>query len=170
MQIIYKKIKELHPYENNPRFNENAVEEVAKSIKEFGFKNPIVAKSDGEIINGHTRYKAAKKLGLKEVPVIVADDLSEEQVKAFRLADNKTSEFSVWDNKKLLEELEKIDKAIYTGFVESDIFSDILDEKDNEPTETNKKGLTYSLKFSTQNEELFERIKMYIEEVSDLEQ
>jgi len=137
------------------------------------FRGKVVyCNCDDPITSNFYKYFATnfKKLGLKKVPVIVADDLSEEQVKAFRLADNKTSEFSVWDNKKLLEELEKIDKAIYTGFVESDIFSDILDEKDNEPTETNKKGLTYSLKFSTQNEELFERIKMYIEEVSDLEQ
>lgn len=89
MKIIMKSIDDIRPYANNPRFNDNAVEYVAKSIKEFGFKVPIVIDKNGEIIAGHTRYKASIELGLKEVPCIVADDLNDEQVRAFRLADNK---------------------------------------------------------------------------------
>lgn len=108
MEIIVKKIEELTPYEKNPRKNDSAVDYVAKSIKEFGFKVPIVIDKDGIIIAGHTRYKASKKLGLKEVPCIVADDLTEEQVKAFRLADNKVSEKAKWNDKLLEEELSDI--------------------------------------------------------------
>ena len=100
MEIIYKKIDELKPYLNNPRFNDDAVEYVANSIKEFGFKVPCVIDKDGVLITGHTRYKASKLLGLKEIPCLIADDLSEEQIKAFRLADNKVSDNSIWDNKK----------------------------------------------------------------------
>lgn len=108
MNILQKKIDEIKPYEKNPRKNDSAVDYVAKSIKEFGFKVPIVIDKDGIIIAGHTRYKASKKLGLKEVPCIVADDLTEEQVKAFRLADNKVSEKSKWNDKLLEEELSDI--------------------------------------------------------------
>lgn len=103
--ITQKKLDEIIPYEKNPRKNENAVDFVANSIREFGFKQPIVLDKNNVIICGHTRYKAAKNLGLKEVPCIVAQDLSEEQIKAYRIADNKVSEFSEWDNDLLLEEL-----------------------------------------------------------------
>lgn len=105
MKIIEKNIDSLTPYHNNPRNNENAVEPVAASIREFGFKVPIVIDSDGVIVTGHTRLKAAEKLGMKKVPCIVADDLTPEQVKAFRVADNKVSEFATWDFEKLEEEL-----------------------------------------------------------------
>lgn len=108
MEIIYKKVDEIIPYENNPRKNEEAVEYVANSIKEFGFKVPIVIDKDGVIIAGHTRLKGAKKLGLKEVPCIIADDLTEEQVKAFRLADNKVGEIAEWDFDLLNIELDNI--------------------------------------------------------------
>ena len=108
MNIVQKKIDEIKPYDKNPRKNDSAVDYVAKSIKEFGFKVPIVIDKDGIIIAGHTRYKASKKLGLKEVPCIVADDLTEEQVKAFRLADNKVSEKAKWNDKLLEEELSDI--------------------------------------------------------------
>lgn len=109
MNIVYKKVKDLIPYENNPRNNDEAVDYVAKSIEEFGFKVPIVVDSDNVIIAGHTRLKASKKLGLKEVPTIIADDLTEEQVKAFRLADNKAGEVATWDEQKLDLELAGID-------------------------------------------------------------
>ena len=89
MNIVDIKLDDLKPYENNPRNNEEAIEPVANSIKIFGFKVPIVVDKNNIIIAGHTRYKAAKKLGLNKVPCIVADDLTDEQVKAFRLADNK---------------------------------------------------------------------------------
>ncbi len=108
MQIIYKKLEEIRPYEKNPRKNEEAVEYVANSIKEFGFKVPIIIDKDGVIVAGHTRYKASIRLGLEEVPTITADDLTEEQIKAFRLADNKVGEASSWNKDLLSEELENI--------------------------------------------------------------
>ena len=109
MQIKYLKISDLKEYENNPRNNEDAVEAVANSIKEFGFKVPIIVTKDNVIIAGHTRYKASHRLGLQEVPCIVADDLTDEQIKAFRLVDNKTSELATWDLEKLQIELEGLD-------------------------------------------------------------
>lgn len=100
---------DLKPYENNPRHNEAAINVVAESIKEFGFKVPIVIDEEFVIVTGHTRLKAAIKLGLDKVPCIMADDLTEEQIKAFRLADNKTAEFASWDLDKLELELEELD-------------------------------------------------------------
>lgn len=108
MQIVNKKINELVPYVNNPRFNDDAVEYVANSIKEFGFKVPIVIDKNNVIVAGHTRYKASIELGLEEVPCIVADDLNEEQIKAFRLADNKVSEKAEWNMELLNEELNEL--------------------------------------------------------------
>ena len=109
MEIINKKLTELIPYKNNPRKNDEAVKYVANSIRDFGFKVPIVIDKNNVIVAGHTRYKASQQLGLKEVPCIVADDLTEEQIKAFRLADNKVSEFADWDFTILTEELENLD-------------------------------------------------------------
>lgn len=108
METIIKKVSELIPYINNPRNNDEAVNAVASSIKNFGFKVPIVVDSNNEIINGHTRLKAAQKLGLETVPVIVADDLTPEQVKAFRLADNKVGEIATWNDEMLAIELEEL--------------------------------------------------------------
>ena len=105
---MYLKTDELIPYENNPRNNDDAVEPVMNSIKEFGFKQPIIIDKDKVIIAGHTRLRAAKRLGLDEVPCIMADDLTDEQVKAFRLADNKVAEFANWDFELLDEELEDL--------------------------------------------------------------
>lgn len=90
-------IRKIKPYKKNPRNNKKAVKYVAKSIEEFGFRSPIIVDKNHVIICGHTRYSAAKKLGLTDVPVIVADDLTDEQVKAYRLADNKVSEKATWD-------------------------------------------------------------------------
>lgn len=109
MQIFEMQPSELIPYENNPRHNDGAVDAVAESIKQFGFKVPIVIDKDNIIIAGHTRRKAALKLGLDAVPVIRADDLTDEQVRAFRLADNKTAELAEWDESMLEEELAAID-------------------------------------------------------------
>lgn len=109
MKIIEKKLSELIPYEKNPRVNDEAVKYVQNSIAEFGFKVPIVIDKNNVIVAGHTRLKAAKKLKMKTVPCVVADDLTPEQIKAFRLADNKTAEFATWDMALLSQELEGID-------------------------------------------------------------
>ena len=108
MEIVQKRIDEIVPYENNPRVNDKAVQYVAESISEFGFKVPIVVDGGGTIIAGHTRYEAAKQLGMDYVPCIVAADLSEDQANAYRLADNRVSEKSKWDLRKLDIELSKI--------------------------------------------------------------
>ena len=104
-KIIYKNIDELKPYEKNPRKNDKAVKYVANSIEAFGFKVPIVIDKNNVIVCGHTRYKASKKLKLTEVPCIIADDLNEEQIKAFRLADNKVSEQAEWEFDTLTDEI-----------------------------------------------------------------
>ena len=109
MQIIEKKITELKAYEKNPRKNDNAVAPVAESIKEFGFKVPIIIDKDNVIVAGHTRLKAAKKLGMKTVPCIVADDLTPDQIKAFRLADNSSAQIASWDLELLKDELIDLD-------------------------------------------------------------
>ena len=101
-------LDELNPYEKNPRKNDQSVQAVANSIKEFGFRAPIIVDSDFTIIAGHTRYKAAKSLGLSEVPVIVADDMTEEQVRAYRIADNSAGQKSEWDFEILADEIKNI--------------------------------------------------------------
>ena len=107
--IKYLPTDDLIPYANNPRRNDTAVDKVANSIKEFGFRVPIVVDADNVIVAGHTRLKAAKKLGLKTVPCVVADDLTEDQIKAYRLADNKVSELAEWDFELLDLELDDIE-------------------------------------------------------------
>lgn len=106
MRIKDVSIDAIRPYENNPRVNDEAVPLVANSIREFGFKQPIVVDADGTIIAGHTRYRAAVSLGMETVPALYADDLTPEQVNAYRLADNKVSEAAEWDMSKLDEELD----------------------------------------------------------------
>ena len=108
MNIVELHIAEVKEYENNPRLNDKAVDAVAESINRFGFKVPIIVDSDNIIVAGHTRLKAARQLGLDYVPCIVADDLTEEQVKAFRLADNKTAELAEWDFSALEKELAEL--------------------------------------------------------------
>lgn len=108
-EIEWMPIASIKPYDNNPRRNDEAVDAVANSITEFGFKNPIIVDSDLVIIAGHTRLKAAKKLGLKEVPVIIASDLTPEQVRAFRIIDNKTAELADWDEDLLKGEMQDLD-------------------------------------------------------------
>ena len=115
MQIYDTRLDEIKPYKNNPRHNDNAVDAVVNSIREFGFKVPIVVDSEGVIVAGHTRYKAAQKLGLQTVPCIVADDLTDEQVKAFRLADNKVGELATWDLDALKVELDNIGEIDLSG-------------------------------------------------------
>lgn len=125
MNIIEKRVKDLKPYEKNPRLNDDAVKYVAESIKEFGFKVPIVIDKDNNIVCGHTRWKACKKLKIDTVPCVVADDLTEEQIRAYRLADNRVAEKAEWDLALLdteLAEIETIDMTLL-GF----------DDKETEP-------------------------------------
>lgn len=129
-KVTYMDVDSLIPYANNPRLNDNAVDAVAASIKEFGFKVPIVVDGENVIINGHTRLKAAHKMGLTQVPVIVADDLTPGQVKAFRLADNKTSELAEWDLGKLDIELGEIDDLDMSSFGFDDVTGGDLDFAD----------------------------------------
>ena len=156
------KVEDLIPYINNPRNNENAVDKVASSISEFGFKNPIVIDKNNVIINGHTWLLASKKLGLKEVPVIVADDLSEAQVKAFRIADNKTSEYASWDKELLrveLDMLEEMDFDLelvnidYSDFDGMDIDLDDIELPEELELERTEQGNTIlkNLKFGSYN-------------------
>lgn len=108
MKVKEIPISEITPYANNPRNNAAAVEPVAASIRDFGFRVPIVLDKNGVIVAGHTRLEAAKRLGLSKVPCVVADDLTAEQARAFRIADNKTAELATWDAAKLAEELADI--------------------------------------------------------------
>jgi len=109
MQIVEKKISELKKYENNPRINDDAIDPVVNSIRAFGFKVPIIVDKHNVIVAGHTRLKAAIKLGLETVPVVVANDLSEDEVRAYRLVDNKTAEYALWDDALLESELANIE-------------------------------------------------------------
>jgi site-specific DNA-methyltransferase (adenine-specific) len=135
LQIEYRAVDALIPYDNNPRKNDKAVDAVAASISEFGFKVPIIIDSKGEIVAGHTRLKAAKQLGIDTVPVIIADDLTPEQIKAFRIADNKSAEFADWDFDLLASEFSALaDLGVdldITGFSETEIAS-LLDQDTEE--------------------------------------
>ena len=135
MEIQLKKLSEIKPYEKNPRKNDEAVKYVAESIKQFGFMVPMVIDKDGVIVCGHTRYKAAKKLKLSKVPCVIAEDLNEEQIKAFRLADNKVSEAAEWDFDLLFEELDDLfdfDMAAFGFGFASDDEEPEPDEEDEE--------------------------------------
>ena len=140
MNIIKMKVEDLIPYINNPRNNENAVDKVASSISEFGFKNPIFVDKNNVVVNGHTRLLASKKLGLKEVPCIIADDLSEAQVKAFRIADNKTSEYAIWDEELLKIELEQLEDMNFSMSdfdleLEYNLFNEKVEKEKNKEVE-----------------------------------
>lgn len=135
MEIIELKVADIIPYENNPRRNDNAVEAVANSIKTFGFRVPIIVDKENVVVAGHTRLKAAEMLGMETVPVVRADDLTEEQVNALRIADNKTSDIAGWDNDRLAEELKGLDdlfKMTDFGFGDFEL-SLLLGEYEPEP-------------------------------------
>lgn len=106
-------IEKLIPYDRNPRVNDHAVDKIASAIKEYGFRVPIVAKSDGLIVDGHLRFKAARRLGLTEIPVILADDLTDAQIKAFRLSVNKMAELATWDEEMLAIEMQELHNIGY---------------------------------------------------------
>ena len=130
MKVEQWQLTQLRPYEHNPRLNDEAVDVVAASIREFGFRQPIVVDENGVIIVGHTRYKAAQKLGLDKVPVHVAKGLTPEQIKAYRIADNKTSEIAEWNYELLPLELSQLKEANFDlgllGF-DADELAEIMD-------------------------------------------
>lgn len=135
MQIIEKDPAELIPYENNPRYNDNAVPAVAASIKEFGFKVPIIIDKNGIIVAGHTRHKAALQLKLQKVPCIIADDLTDTQIKAYRLADNKVGELAEWNDDFMFLELSELD----------DLGLDMLQFGFDDPITADEFGETFNL-------------------------
>ena len=113
MKYVKKKLADIKPYENNPRINDEAVDDVAESIRQCTYIAPIIVDEDGVILAGHTRYKALKKLGYTECDVVVVTGLTDEQKKKYRLYDNKTQEFTSWDQKKLSQELCDVDFCGY---------------------------------------------------------
>lgn len=173
-EIVYKSLDEIKPYERNARNNDNAVDSVANSVKQFNFNVPITVDKNGVIVSGHTRYKAAKKLGLERVPVIVLDDLTDDEIKAYRLADNKTGELANWDLVQLDEELESIlniDMEDY-GFdldefdMEDEDYS-ISSDEDNHTTNTTKhvKMCGYDIEITDEEErKLKSFIVKYVDE------
>lgn len=140
IKVIEVPVDKIKPYWNNPRNNEEAVKYVQQSIKDYKFRNPLILDKEYVIICGHTRREAAIGLGIKKLPCIIADDLTEEQVKAFRLADNKVQEFSSWDFEKLQEELAgitEIDMRDFQFFLFDD---DDEIEYDEEPDTRESEG------------------------------
>lgn len=163
--IIMLPVPEVRPYEKNPRRNAEAVKYVKASIEKFGFKQPIIVDSNRVIIAGHTRLEAAKSLGMAEVPCIVADDLTDAQVKALRLADNKVAEFSEWEMNLLGEELGEL--AEISDIDMGDFgFDDNLEMDDEEENGTEEKGVNLSETFQIiveceneiEQQEIFEKL------------
>lgn len=153
MEVKSMSIDDIKPYENNPRDNDDAVDSVANSIKEFGWQQPIVVDKDMVIIVGHTRYKAAKKLGMDKVPsFFAASSLTPEQVKAYRLADNKVGELADWDMEKLSTELDGIEDIDMSEFgfedlgepeLPDDFFVDDQDNDSDEPEQSEEPELDW---------------------------
>jgi ParB-like chromosome segregation protein Spo0J len=160
MKIIDVQITSLKEYENNPRKNEKAVDKVAASIREFGFKVPIVIDSNNVIVCGHTRLLAAKRIGLDKVPCIVADDLTDEQIRAFRLADNKTSEFADWDIEKLDEELAalELDMTLF-GFEDGNKTAGATEREDLSDTVSEVFEVIVECADEIEQEEIFNRLQ-----------
>jgi DNA modification methylase len=134
MKIEIADINSIQPYINNPRkLKDSAIEKVAKSIKEFGFRQPIVVDTNRIIVVGHTRYRASKKLGLKEVPITIAENLTQEQINAYRIADNRTNEEAEWDLELLKTEIKELELADFnldlTGFDEDQLNNMLFEEK-----------------------------------------
>ena len=134
MQIEYRPVASLIAYARNPRKNDHAVEQMAGAIREFGFRIPIVAKSSGDVVDGHLRLKAALLLGMETVPVLLADDLTPSQIKAFRLLANRSATWADWDDELLGLELAELQEAGFnlelTGFSE-DEWNELIDADDN---------------------------------------
>lgn len=175
MDVKILDINSVKPYENNPRSHDKNIEELAESIKTFGFKNPILINSDNVIIAGHGRYAAAKKIGLKEVPCIYADDLNEEDCNLFRIVENEASAKANWDIDKLIEEINDCDD-VFTGFKykelealgeklveEAKAINESLDDKLKEK-EKAKYKITVVVNQHEISKELYDKIK---EEISE---
>lgn len=165
LKIIYKDINDLQMYENNPRKNSDAVQYVANSIQNFGFKNPIIIDKNNMIVCGHTRYKAARRLKMAKVPCIMADDLSEDQIRAFRLADNKVAEMSTWDYDRLEQEFMLLDPlefdiADFGFFPNYDTDDEEEDEDDNESSGVSNPRFIIQIECKSLNEqrETYERL------------
>ena len=165
--IVRKSLDELIPYENNPRNNDEAVPYVAASMRDFGCKVPLVIDKDGVIVAGHTRYKAARSLGWTHVPCIVADDLSDEQVKAFRLADNKVAEVAEWDDEMLSVELDDI-----IG-IDMEAYGFDMDDEEGLPAELDDveekeiELINVKMEFKSRNEwnKVEERLRQIVDEI-----
>ena len=165
MQIVEKSVSDLKMYDNNPRKNDLSVDTVADSISQFGFKVPIVIDKNNEIITGHTRYKACLKLGLETVPCIVADDLSDEQIKAFRLVDNKTSELSAWDWDKLEEELrniENIDMTVFDFVINEGYIDSFFEEEEKQHEVPESPSEEYSVKVFTKTKKEKDKLLSFL--------
>ena len=143
--LEYWQIERLIPYARNPRKNDHAVDRVAAAIREFGFRVPVVAKSDGTVVDGHLRIKAAQKLGMDAVPVILADDMTDTQIKAFRISVNRMAELAEWDDELLKLELEDLETDGFdlelTGFDLAELNTIFGEEPQNEPP--GEKGFNY---------------------------
>lgn len=157
MKIKMMKLCDIKPYENNPRRNDEAIDKVAESIKSFGFQQPLVIDKDNVIVVGHTRYEASKQLKLDEVPCVVADELTEEQAKAYRLADNKTGEFSAWDFSKLDLELADLscDMSVF-GFYSTDDIE--IERKDIGKDFTFSNNLVVECASENEQQELYDEL------------
>jgi ParB-like chromosome segregation protein Spo0J len=134
MKIEIADINSIQPYINNPRkLKDSAIDKVAMSIKEYGFRQPIVVDANRIIVVGHTRYRASKKLGLKEVPITIAENLTQEQINAYRIADNRTNEEAEWDLELLKTEIKELELADFnldlTGFDEDQLNNMLFEEK-----------------------------------------
>ncbi len=157
MKIENIDLSVIKPYEKNPRKNDAAVNGVAESIRQFGFQQPIVIDKNGVIVAGHTRYKAAKKLGLKTVPCVRAETLTEEQTKAYRILDNKLNELSSWDLETLKTELESVDFD-FAGFdVELPSFEQKRNDFDNHNAIEDEGELTLYPEYEDEDECDYER-------------
>lgn len=167
MEIVYISIDKIKPYKNNPRNNKKAVAKVARSIEEYGFKVPCVLDKNFTLITGHTRYEAAKKIGMKKIPCIIADDLSTAKANAFRIADNKVGEFSQWDMNKLKDELSKLSLEEISfedlgfdnseiGYLE-DVDIDALFEGAEEAEEVQKKNSDFIITIKCKSQKQYDR-------------
>ena len=166
-EFVKIKLNEIIPYDKNPRKNDGAVQDVAKSIEAVGYITPIVIDENNVVLCGHTRLKALLANNETEADgVLRVSGLTEKQKKQYRILDNKTSEKAEWDNALLLQELEELD-GLFTGFEISEIFDDTLDEKDNDVLKQNEKGVTYKILLETQDKEKAYKVKEYIESINE---